>query len=71
MVLDIGSDSIMDLRVRSDRKNDTSNSFSIEVGAEGSAKGKKFYFKVENLKLLFNDYEVEVSEKGISLDLKM
>ena len=65
MVLDIGNDSIMDLRV-SDRKNDTSNSFSIEVGAESPAKGKKFYFKVENLKLLSGDYEVEVSEKGIS-----
>ena len=36
MVLDIGTDSIMDLRV-SDRKNDTSNSFSIEVGAESPA----------------------------------
>ena len=65
MVLDIGGDSIMDLRV-SDRKNDTSNSFSIEVGAESPAKGKKFYFKVENLKLLPGDYEVEVSERGIS-----
>ena len=65
MVLDIGGDSIMDLRV-SDRKNDTSNSFSIEVGAESPAKGKKFYFKVENLKLLSGDYEVEISEKGIS-----
>ena len=65
MVLDIGNDSIMDLRV-SDRKNDTSNSFSIEVGAESPAKGKKFYFKVENLKLLSGDYEVEVSQKGIS-----
>ena len=37
MVLDIGDDSIMDLRV-SDRKNDTSNSFSIEVGAESPSK---------------------------------
>ena len=65
MVLDIGTDSIMDLRV-SDRKNDTSNSFSIEVGAESPAKGKKFYFKVENLKLLSGDYKVQVSSKGIS-----
>ena len=65
MVLDIGTDSIMDLRV-SDRKNDTSNSFSIEVGAESPARGKKFYFKVENLKLLSGDYEVKVSSKGIS-----
>mgnify|MGYP003317865773 FL=1 len=65
MVLDIGTDSIMDLRV-SDRKNDTSNNFSIEVGAESPARGKKFYFKVENLKLLSGDYDVQVSEKGIS-----
>ena len=65
MVLDIGNDSIMDLRV-SDRKNDTSNNFSVEVGAESPAKGKKFYFKVENLKLLSGDYNVQVSEKGIS-----
>ena len=65
MVLDIGTDSIMDLRV-SDRKNDTSNNFSVEVGAESPAKGKKFYFKVENLKLLSGDYNVQVSEKGIS-----
>ena len=65
MVLDIGTDSIMDLRV-SDRKNDTSNSFSIEVGAESPARGKKFYFKVENLKLLSGDYDVQVSEQGIS-----
>ena len=64
-VPDMGNDSIMDLRV-SDRKNDTSNSLSIEVGAESPAKGKKFYFKVENLKLLSGDYEVEVSQKGIS-----
>ena len=69
MVLDIGNDSIMDLRV-SDRKNDTSNSFSIEVGAESPPKGKKFYFKVENLKLLSGDYEVEVSQK-VSLVSRM
>ena len=35
-------------------------------GAESPAIGKKFYFKVENLKLLSGDYEVEVSEAGIS-----
>ena len=65
MVLDVDETGQMNLRV-SDRKNDTSNSFSIEVGAESPAKGKKFYFKVENLKLLSGDYEVEISEKGIS-----
>jgi|TARA_R110001592_G_scaffold52601_6_gene161026 hypothetical protein len=64
MVLEVGHDGIMDLRV-SDRKNDTSNNFSIEVG-EGGSPNQKFYFKVENLKLLNGDYNVEVSDKGIS-----
>ena len=64
MVLDTGDVGIMLLRV-SDRKNDTSNNFSIEVG-EGATPNQKFFFKVENLKLLSGDYEVEVSTKGIS-----
>ena len=64
MVLDVDDNGTMNLRV-SDRKNDTSNSFSVEVG-EGGTPNQKFYFKVENLKLLSGDYEVEVSEKGIS-----
>ena len=64
MVLDTGDVGIMLLRV-SDRKNDTSNNFSIEVG-EGAKPNQKFFFKVENLKLLSGDYEVEVSTKGIS-----
>ena len=64
MVLDTGDDGTMLLRV-SDRKNDTSNNFSIEVG-EGAKPNQKFFFKVENLKLLSGDYDVEVSTKGIS-----
>ena len=48
-----------------DRKNDTSNDFSIVVG-ENSPSDFTFYFKVENLKLLSGDYKVEVSSKGIS-----
>ena len=39
---------------------------SVSKSVQKLAKGKKFYFKVENLKLLPGDYEVEVSEKGIS-----
>ena len=50
MVLDINDNGVMKLRV-SDRKNDTSNSFSVEVGKGGSP-NQKFFFKVENLKLL-------------------
>jgi hypothetical protein len=48
-----------------DRKNDTSNDYSISVG-ENSPSDFTYYFKVENLKLLAGDYKVEVSEKGIS-----
>ena len=64
MVLDVDDNGTMNLRV-SDRKNDTSNSFSVEVG-EGGTPNQKFFFKVENLKLLSGDYEVKVSSKGIS-----
>ena len=48
-----------------DRKNETSNDFSVTVG-ENSTSTFTYYFKVENLKLLGGDYKVEVSEKGIS-----
>jgi len=48
-----------------DRKNDTSNEFSIKVG-ENSTSDFTHYFKVENLKLLSGNYKVEVSTKGIS-----
>ena len=48
-----------------DRKNDTSNDFSITVG-ENAPSNFTYYFKVENLKLLSGDYKVQVSEKGIS-----
>ena len=66
MVLDVNDTGGMNLRV-SDRKNDTSNSFSVEVGEDlPGATNQKFYFKVENLKLLSGDYEVLVSSKGIS-----
>jgi len=48
-----------------DRKNETSNDFSIKVG-ENSSSEFTYFFKVENLKLLSGDYKVQVSEKGIS-----
>ena len=54
----------IDLTV-TDRKNDTSNDFSITVG-DNAPSNFTYYFKVENLKLLSGDYKVEVSEKGIS-----
>ena len=54
----------IDLTV-TDRKNDTSNDFSITVG-DNAPSNFTYYFKVENLKLLSGDYKVQVSEKGIS-----
>ena len=54
----------IDLTV-TDRKNDTSNDFSITVG-DNAPSDFTYFFKVENLKLLAGDYKVEVSSKGIS-----
>ena len=46
-------------------KNDTANTYStdIEVDSEGTY---KFYFKVENLKLMDGDYDVQISSQNIS-----
>jgi hypothetical protein len=64
VVLQGTSGGAIDLTV-TDRKNDTSNDFSITVG-ENSPSDFTYFFKVENLKLLSGDYKVEVSSKGIS-----
>tara|TARA_Y100000592_G_scaffold73506_1_gene114510 strand:+ start:42 stop:716 length:675 start_codon:yes stop_codon:yes gene_type:complete len=48
-----------------DKKNDTANSFDIQV-ADSSPKDFTFYFKVENLKVIKGDYDVAVSSKSIS-----
>jgi len=48
-----------------DKKNDTSNTFSIVVG-QGATADYTFYFKVENMKMLDGDYDVSVSSKSIS-----
>ena len=47
------------------KKNDTSNDYSIEL-AEGVDKPFKMYFKTENLKMVAGDYDVNISSKGIS-----
>ena len=53
-----------------DKKNDTANSYDshVEVTNEDPQKNVpyKFWFKVENLKLLPGCYDVQVSEKRIS-----
>ena len=48
-----------------DKKNDTANNYSLDVDAEGSGE-YNFFFKVENLKLLPTNYDVNVSSKNIS-----
>jgi len=59
----VGSDGVVKVLVR-DKKNDTSNDFSIIVGETEST--FSFNFKVENIKILPGTYEVVVSQKLIS-----
>tara|TARA_B100001750_G_scaffold237172_1_gene241953 strand:+ start:6549 stop:7223 length:675 start_codon:yes stop_codon:yes gene_type:complete len=47
------------------KKNDTSNDYSIEVG-DAVNESFKMYFKTENLKMVAGDYEVSISQQGIS-----
>ncbi len=48
-----------------DKKNDTANNYSLDVNAEGNGE-YNFFFKVDNLKLLPTNYDVNVSSKNIS-----
>ena len=48
-----------------DKKNDTANNYSLDVDAKGNGE-YNFFFKVENLKLLPTNYDVNVSSKNIS-----
>ena len=49
-----------------DKKNTTANDFTLELDVPDSEVDYKFWFKVENLKLLPGAYNVEVSSKKIS-----
>ena len=57
-------DGTMNLCV-TDKKNDTSNSYSVEVGT--SDEEFCYCFKVENLKLLAGDYNVTISKQNVAL----
>ena len=48
-----------------DKKNDTANTFSLDVNTQSDG-NFNFYFKVENLKVMDGDYDVEISSKNIS-----
>ena len=59
----IGEAGVVKLVVR-DKKNDTSNSYSVIVGETG--KQFTFNFKVENIKIIPGSYDVVVSSKLLS-----
>ena len=59
----VGDGAKVKLVVR-DKKNDTSNSYSIEVGE--TDKNFTFNFKVENIKIIPGAYDVGVSSKLLS-----
>jgi len=63
----VGGDGVVKIVVR-DKKNDTSNDFSIVVGETSNyfCKNFSFNFKVENIKILPGNYEVVVSQKLLS-----
>ena len=59
----VGGDGVVKVLVR-DKKNDTSNDFSIVVGETEST--FSFNFKVENIKIVPGTYDVVVSQKLLS-----
>ena len=59
----VGENGVVKLLVR-DKKNETSNDFSVIVGETDSV--FSFNFKVENIKILPGTYEVVVSRKLLS-----
>ena len=68
MVLE-GMDSSIALLKVTDKKNATANDYAVKVdinNEDGKNLPYKFWFKVENLKLLSGTYDVAVSSKNIS-----
>lgn len=59
----VGADGLLKVMV-SDKKNDTSNAYEVTLGETDET--FKANIKVENLKMLPNDYEVSISKKKIS-----
>ena len=59
----VGANGVISLVVR-DKKNDTSNEYSIVVGETNSE--FTFNFKVENIKIIPGTYNVVISQKCIS-----
>ena len=49
-----------------DKKNETANDFQMDIEVESDSNDYKFWFKVENLKLIPDSYDVQISSKSIS-----
>ena len=49
-----------------DKKNDTANNYALDLDVDSQSENYKFWFKVENLKLIQGSYDVQVSSKNIS-----
>ena len=49
-----------------DKKNDTANNYALDLDVDSQSEDYKFWFKVENLKLIQGSYDVQVSSKNIS-----
>ena len=68
MILEAMDSGVALLKV-TDRKNATANDYAVKVDVnndDGKNLPYKFWFKVENLKLLSGTYDVAISSKNIS-----
>ena len=65
MVLENSDEPFKSILNAIDKKNDTANNYSLDISTNGDGQFK-FYFKVENLKLMDGSYDVSVSSRNIS-----
>ena len=65
MVLERNRDTKTASLVARDKKNDSANNYSLDVETNGDGEFK-FFFKVENLKVMDGDYSVDISSKNIT-----
>jgi hypothetical protein len=50
-----------------DKKDPTAHSWSMEVENKSGSNGFRFWFKMENLKMIPGDYRVQLAEKRVSM----
>ena len=49
-----------------DKKDPSSNTYSMNIGDHDGDSDFEFYFKVENLKMLIGDYDIEICENSVA-----